>query len=252
MRAWFNRLKYGSDLPVIAGMATMPTRAETFGRALTSVLPQVDKLYLFLDKFEQIPALADDAKIIVVRSQDVGDLKANGKLYGLSQIQNMPAYYLCVDDDILYPPNFVRQLRRCLVRHNNRGVVGAHGCILHLEVNSYCTDRDGYNRCKRLKRDKEMHVLGTDGVLFRSDALWFDVTKWQRTNMVDLLFAIECEQRGLKRISIKRRKRWIKQLATDQADSIYVQLQKNDQHQTRLANQLLKMISISQTKAPAS
>ncbi len=238
-------LRYGPDLLVVAGMATMPTRTNTFKAALRSILPQVDKIYIFLDGFEVIPPEAQHEKIFVARSQDVGDLKANGKLYGLIQTRGIKAYYVCVDDDILYPPDFVLILREQLAKYKGRAVVGVHGSVLHSEVNTYRKDREVYHRRQALERDREVDVLGTDGILFRSDSLWFDVRKWGLTNMVDLNFAIECERLGFKRISVKRSNNWIKHLDQQQPDSIYVQLMKNDEQQTRLAKELL---SLSQSK----
>ncbi len=70
-------------LPLVAGMATMPSRAETAPRAIASVLSQVDRLWLFLDRFDDTPAFARDPRIQVVRSQELGDLRANGKFAAL-------------------------------------------------------------------------------------------------------------------------------------------------------------------------
>ena len=64
-------------------------------------------------------------------------------------------------------------------------------------------------------------------------------------HLTGLHFAIECERLGFKRISVKRSKNWIKHLDQQQPDSIYVQLMKNDEQQTRLAKELL---SLSQSK----
>lgn len=66
--------------PLVAGMATMPSRAETAPPAIASVLAQVDELWLFLDRFDAVPAYAEHPRIRVVGWQDVGDLRANGKL----------------------------------------------------------------------------------------------------------------------------------------------------------------------------
>ena len=43
------------NLPIIGGMATMPSREENLKEVLPEILNQVDFLYIYLDKYEYIP-----------------------------------------------------------------------------------------------------------------------------------------------------------------------------------------------------
>ena len=49
--------RWGDDF-VVAGMATMPSRAATFPLAFASLIRQVDRLYLYLDGHAECPAPA--------------------------------------------------------------------------------------------------------------------------------------------------------------------------------------------------
>ena len=61
----------------------MPSRADTAPRAIASILAQVERLWLFLDRFDAIPAYAKDERIHVLRSAEVGDIRANGEVLPL-------------------------------------------------------------------------------------------------------------------------------------------------------------------------
>lgn len=227
------------DRGVYAGMATMPSRAHTFPIALKSILPQVDKLFLFLDAFtDQIP---EHPKIVQFRSQVHGDLKANGKLLGLTKVAP-GAIYVTVDDDILYPGDFVSRMRHHLDRLGPRTAAGVHGCVLDREnFRSYLNDRSIYVRGGALSTYREVDVVGTCAVAFRKDEIDFDVRNWTITNMVDLHFALECETRGIARHLVPRREGWLGTLEVSQQDSIFAQLKKDDSRQTALARKLLEL-----------
>ena len=55
--------------PRVAGMATMPSRAATAPRAIESVLPQVDRLWLFVDRFDAMPEYAWDDRSQLPRAR---------------------------------------------------------------------------------------------------------------------------------------------------------------------------------------
>src|SRR5262245_24698174 len=96
-------------VPRVGGMATMPPRSGTAPRAIASILPQVSRLWLFLDRFDAVPSYALDSRIGVLRSQDCGDLRANGKLLGLVQ-ESSPCTFFSLDDDIEYPIDYCFEL----------------------------------------------------------------------------------------------------------------------------------------------
>src|SRR5262245_39723919 len=64
-RAWI------SDRRIVAGMATMPSRASTFPVAFRSIVQQVDRLYLYLDGHQEVPEIArNDPRVIPIFSRD--------------------------------------------------------------------------------------------------------------------------------------------------------------------------------------
>lgn len=237
----------GGTTPIVAGMATMPTRGETAPRAIASILPQVDRLWLFLDRFDSVPDYARHEKIRVLHSQDLGDLRANGKLMGVIR-EEADCYYFTVDDDIAYPADFTHRMCTRLAKYDNRAIVGLHGSVLRPPIKSYRHNRRVYGRKAGLFWDHIVDVLGTDAVAFHTGAFRIDVREWNIVNMVDLQFAFHARQAGLPLISIRRSRHWVKELGFKQPDSIYLALTKDESRQTQYAR---KLVEVSRPAAPA-
>jgi GT2 family glycosyltransferase len=219
-------------------MSTMPTRHNTAPEAIRSVIGQVDRLYLFLDGFDQVPDYASDPKIVAMRSQDRGDLKAKGKYLALSDLDR-PALFFTFDDDILYPEDYVARLREDLAAYGYDAAVGVHGSVLTDPLSSYLTDRAGSHRSAARSEDGLVDILGVDTLAFATDRLNFDVTAWKMSNMLDLCFACEAARQGVPMISVRRKADWVKGLASNQPDSIYRGLTEDDSVQTGLAKTLI-------------
>ena len=223
---------------IVAGMATMPSRHATLHQALGSILPQVDRLFLFLDGFGEA-AVVRHPRIVPLRSEAFGDLGAGGKLLGLT-LCNPGDLYLTLDDDIRYPPDFVAQMRSHLEVTKGKAAFGVHGSVLKPALRSYLLDRQVARRSDGRPLPSRVDVLGTDAVLFSTACLAFDVREWEHRNMVDLQFAVECAQRGINRFTVARPAGWLEELEVDQPDSIARALNADDSVQTRLAQDYLR------------
>ena len=88
-----------------AHMATFPPRAVILMQTVTAILPQVDQLYICLNGYDSVPAvLATDPKIEALIPDR--DLKDAGKFAFVPALDDM---VFTIDDDILYPPDYVTQ-----------------------------------------------------------------------------------------------------------------------------------------------
>jgi hypothetical protein len=207
---------------------------------LASILPQVSRLWLFLDRFESVPPYAEHARIRVLRSQEWGDLRANGKLLGLVN-ETEPSTYFAVDDDVEYPVDYCDTLESHLAAHEGRAAVGVHAALLSSPVASYVQDMHVMHRRASLDRSVEVDLLGTDSLAFRTTTLKLDVREWEHLNLVDLSFAIAARVRSVPLIAIPRAKGWIHPLAERQPDSIWMGVLRDDSQQTKLARALLEI-----------
>jgi hypothetical protein len=222
---------------VVAGMATMPTRSATFPQALASILPQVDRLFLFCDRFDEFPDVRHP-RVVPLRSQEYGDLGAAGKFLGLTMTPP-GAVYLGTDDDIAYPPDYAATMIGHLRRLPRPGVVGVHG---HRMMPNFASFVDGvviYHRSLGMKHPAPVHLLGGDTVAFDTGLLRFDPRGWPNRNMDDLHLALECARRGIRRWVVPRADGWVRSLEQNQPDSIWRAVKENHVIQTRLVRELV-------------
>jgi len=233
----------GADLdrlPRVGGMASIPTRATDLERVIEQILPQVDRLHLFLHGYETIPPAAHRQKVIATLAPKSHPFRASGKFYGLTQ-ETEPCLYFGFDDDILYLHGHVDRLVNGLKRYRGRAVVGIHGAR-HLSPDAtFNTHRRSYHFERGLVADHVVDIVGTGTVGFVSSMLPINPPSWPHGDMDDIMFAIEAEKRHLPRVAIARPRRSIVAIATNQDDSL-LQVARRDN--TRHTEQLRILLTL--------
>lgn len=231
--------RYFQDV-VIAGMATMPTRKDSFIIAFNSLIRQVDHLYLYLDHFSDPPEIAaNNPKVTMIYSQDFPGLHANGKLMGLRQHKG-DFIYVCADDDIYFPHDYIVNMRKALQRHHDRAIVGLHGNMLARPFKNYFKNRKlvaHYNSV--LKNDREVDLLGSGAIMFKSGLLDIDVTKWPPVSMTDLGIALAAAEKHIPCVCISRKKPFVRTIKQNQTDSLYKKRKKDSKFQSELGERLV-------------
>lgn len=217
----------------------MPTRRHTAEIAIASVLSQVDRLWLVLDGFDEVPDFARHPKIIVEHGRDHGGLKAEGKYLGLA-LDDDATVYMSADDDIIYPPDYVSRLARYCRLMPGRVAAGCHGSIFQRPVTSYVTDRKvRVSHHKQSTPWRSVDVLATNGTVHLTRDMRFDVRTWTYRNQVDLNFLEEAIAHNVRFVLGQRVDKWVRQLDRDQDDSIFRSLSQDDSVQTGRINDLL-------------
>jgi hypothetical protein len=233
------------NLPIVGGMATMPSRAHTFPTSFRSVIDQVDRLYLYLDGHEAVPEAAkDDPRVIPIFSRDVPGLHGNGKFLGLT-METGRCLYLGIDDDIAYPSTYARRMSKALAAYRGSAVVGYHGSLLLEPFTSYAKSRETIWFAGALPKARPVDVLGTGTVMFDTGMLRFDMRTWPQVNMADLYFALEAARANLALICLPRQSRYLRALEEQQSDSIYARLLRDDSVETALAIELREQLAKS-------
>lgn len=244
---WYRALRFmGPPVPtsgrrIVAGMATMPSRAATFPMAFRSIVHQVDRLYLYLDGHEEVPKVVrNDVRVIPIFSHEEPRLGTAAKFLGLIR-EPETCLYVGVDDDIEYPPSYVAKLHARLKAHGYRAVVGVNGAVLNRPFTSYLRNRTYFAFHKSLQCEQAVDILGTGTMMFDTAVFRFDVRRWPQLNMSDLNVAVEAAKCGLPMICIARKKNFLFRLAVNQPDSAYRALTKDDSRHTSRALELLAL-----------
>lgn len=236
-----------SRLPKVGGMSSIPTRAANLPAVLAEVLPQVDRLHLFLHGYDAIPDAARHPKILPVLAPKDHPFRASGKFYGL-QLEKQPCVYIGFDDDILYHSGHVARLVRALKRYRGRVFVGTHGLNWKSPEATYNRNRRNYYFERFLAADYIVDVIGAGTAAFVSSELPMFPPDWQWGDMDDLMVAIEAERRHMPRVLLARPLRSIVAIEVNQADSLSVATQRDDKRQTEQLHRLFELMG----KRPAA
>lgn len=223
---------------VIISMATMPERVEVLKSTVNSLLPQCDELHIYLNNFTNIPEFLQDFKIICHLSNLCeGDLGDVGKFYGL---QNKIGYLFSVDDDLIYPPDYVQKMITGIKKYNSP--VTLHGKIFNTapikKYYSGASIKETFPCLHAVKEDKEVQIAGSGVFAYHSNMINFDIKDFKHINMSDIYCSILCHKAGLKMFVLAHEKGYIKeQKSVDVNNSIWAKQHRNDIIQTTVFNE---------------
>ena len=227
------------DLPVIGSIATMPSRAGTFSMMFDAARAQVDRIFVFLDGFDDIPSNLRDvpnchAELIPTEA----GLHSYARFLAPHRFAS-DGIVVMFDDDILYPPDYVSTVRAALAHYGGKAVVGFGGTNFTPPHKSYIRDRSYLNAADSLDNDLWVHELAAGTAAFVASSFRPDPHAWAVENMADLYLAAEALASRLALIALKRERDWIRTLATNQPDSILARTRRDDHSQSYFMRDLL-------------
>jgi hypothetical protein len=220
----------------VATIATLASRIETFQEVLSAIYTQVEHVFVYLDGHSVAPAFLKRFDRVTVRS--AGDLHADSRLLCLQNL-GAPTVVVIVDDDIIYPQDYVDRLVQVLQQFDGQAIVGVHGRIFVPPHRSYVRDVLCVNFSNALPSASHAHELGTGTCAFISGNFVVNPREWGRHDMSDIMIAIEAQRRGLPRIAVARPAGWLKPYTQFQPDSLWARTLKDDSEQSRQMRVLL-------------
>lgn len=213
------------DQLVYGCMCTIPSRKNVLVKAFQSIICQVDKLFIYPDKYEEdLPSeVKNHEKVIVLSTIKYPNLGAGGKFLplfsGMLDHELNKVIYFTFDDDIEYPKDYVHTLAKSLSEKNFHCVVGIHGTILKENFDNYKNDRTVFHFRKALAENKYVDVIGTGTAAFKASLLRdkfhaLDVYPY----MIDIALARVCRRNSLPVICLKREAGWLVDLSREIED----------------------------------
>lgn len=228
-------------LPRIGGMGSIPGRAANLPAVLGLVMPQLDRLHLFLHGYDEIPQAARHPRIIAYLMPKSHPYRESGKFYGLSQ-EPAPCLYFCFDDDILYQPGHVERLARAIAAHGGRAIVGTHAVCFTGPASSYIRGHRSHHFRRGLWWERRVDELGTGTIGFVSTLMRLDPPGWPYGDMDDLMLAIEAERDGIPRICVARPPRSAVPVGPLGPDSLHHRARANESRQVAQFQVLLELM----------
>ena len=222
---------------ITATMATFPGREASLEETIASIIHQVDELHIYMNDIDTFPLFSGNAKIKIYFSKNhMGDLGDAGKFYNCHEIKG---YHFTIDDDIIYPPNYVSTMIAAIEKHQRKAIISCHGRLFEkLPVHSYYKGHSmAYSCLRAVPSDVFGHVIGTGVLAYHTDTIQLSLEVFEYTNMADIWFSKYCNEHQVPRLILAHQAKWI--VTSDKYDedgSIYRHQSINDEIQTEVTN----------------
>jgi hypothetical protein len=222
----------GNSEMVTASVSTVAWREDGLKRVVADILPQVDKLNIFLQGYKSIPEFLQHPKITVVMGDDQPGALALGSSAKFFWADKIKGYHFTIDDDIFYPENYVKYCIEKIEQYHRTAIVGFHGTLLKDDVQNYVPNKKKFRfrkslfnfRCA-LENDRSVHLLGTGVLAYHTDTIKISINDFLTRNMDDIYFGIAAQLQHVPLVCIQRHEDYLKpiELLATAPTSIYEQ-----------------------------
>lgn len=117
-------------------LASFPPRKAGLILTVNAMLPQCDRLCLYLNGYDEVPEeLPKSDKLEIVLAgpdSEAPDKGSQGKHHWLDKYPD--GYYLTVDDDIFYPADYTEKMVKAIEKYSRKAIVTCHGTSYKLDA----------------------------------------------------------------------------------------------------------------------
>jgi hypothetical protein len=215
----------------VGSLATIKSRVDSLEQVVRSIANQVSVLYIYLNDHHSIPAfLSAFANVIpILGSNSYGDLNANGKMIFLEHETKGIAFTL--DDDIIYPPDYVSAFLRAFEDFNHRVCLTVHGSMVPGDASWY------YERCwtyamkDELAKRCAVNLIGSGTCAFPISALDLSSDNFKGAVFVDLQISLAALKQRIPLVAIERQSNWTKPI---NYEGLWDQFRRSVTHHTHI------------------
>jgi len=216
-------------------------RIESLIKTVESIYDQCDELNIFLNHFDgEIPLKFLDDKINIYFSDN-----RFGDALKFARLEDSDGYYLTIDDDLIYPENYVDYMVARCKEYSNQRVVTLHGKkFSSFPIQSYYKSHSEYYHCLQPMRKNVLVQFGGTGVMcFHTSLLKIPFYFFKLPNMADIWVGKYCMENNIEMICITHPKDFLKYI--DQKTTIHGNYSGNDGLQTKVVNSIFDKSIVS-------
>ena len=225
-------------------MATYPGGFKSVGKAINSLLEQsrpIDRIVLHVNSDKSPPNLPKDPRIDVRLSET--NYADNGKFRYMNEFKG---YFLTVDDDICYPPDYVERMVSFVDHQNRRTIIGVHGAVLPFgppvsRWSEYREHRRTHVFTSSNSSFTQVNCLGTGTIAFHSQIGIPKFEELDTLRMVDLHIAVWAQKNSIDMYSCPRDKNWLTEFEVEHETRIWAQANTETNLQAKMIQTLNKV-----------
>jgi glycosyltransferase involved in cell wall biosynthesis len=235
---------------ITASLTTMKEREESLKDTVKSLLPQVDKLNVYLHGYNEKPQFLNHKKIEVAFSLEHGD---HGDIDKMAWVDEVKGYHLVCDDDLIYPPDYAKSMVKAINEYDKKVIVSYHGSVLkRLPIAKYYSDRLVFPCLGEVKYNQRVSVIGTGTLGYHSSVGLGKIDlKDKMPNMLDIHLSMWARQNNIPLFVLAHKEGWIRHSEkVDLNRTIYAAQVNADFIQTQIINDHPELFGGSQELIP--
>ena len=215
---------------ITASFATFAPRAESAARVAADLLPQVDELRVYFNDWMDLPDWTEHPKVVAATGLDLSDA---GKYFDPPQ----EGVHLVCDDDLYYPPTYVKQTLRGIDKY---------GCVAWGGKRFDKTPVPSFYRGASLKlrvfedvrTPLVIHMPLTCVFAYDTRLVTFSSTDFPLSmpHMADIHTGVVLNRKGVDCVCLPHKGSWIKHQEIDHSTTIWQRFHRDDAKQTQLVN----------------
>jgi glycosyltransferase involved in cell wall biosynthesis len=216
-------------------------RIGSLEKTLQSIYNQCDEINLCLnDKITELPDFLLQPKINLYITDN-----SKGDAFKFMSLETKNGYYLTIDDDLIYPPNYVNFMVDKCKEYNNKKIITLHGrSFYNFPIKSYYnSNAQRFYYYEKVLDDVKVQFGGTGVMCLHTSLLKKSINDFLLPNMADVWIGKFAKENNIDIICVKHEKNFIKSIP--HLKTIYDDSKNNDLNQTKIVNKLYDLNTIS-------
>ena len=210
-------------------------RTDSLIKTLKSIIDQCDEINIALNDHynQEIPEFLLNDKInIYFTDNSLGDA------FKFLKLEKSDGYFFTIDDDLIYPSNYIEQTIKKCKEFNNTKVMTYHGRnFKSFPITSYYKSASERYAClETVRHDIKVQFGGTGVMCFHTSLFKLPISYFKHPNMADVWIGKYCLENNIEIICLNHTAGYIKY--TPQKTTIYNIESKSDGTQTQIVNSI--------------
>ena len=231
---------------IVCGVATTYDRKNSLKDSVLSIINQVDELIVYQNDYYEIFDFLKNSKIKIISSKTTEINKGDaGKFYLVGQYPN--CYYLTIDDDIVYPVDYVSSIISGLKKYNNNVVVTHHGRTIKKDFKDYYKDYENYYHYNsNVSGYNKVDMPGTGVMGFHTAKVPILFSDFENPNMADIIVGTKMKKIGVYCICLPHQNNWLKDSENyDKKNTLFNKNKNNNLVNSYIINKFIPIKNLS-------